>query len=117
MAPRDEVRAAVYAAEYGAHLILERCELDAIRISLQHFENGKALAMACIEFRTVAHDGVATALDQLDGPWSLTKGQIVACSMRDTVKFFDAVQAAVEVSPEVQDGAARARWLAAGCNQ
>ena len=114
-ASRDEARASVYAVEYGIHLVMQDCDVISVGLLRQgQFGTAKRLVSACAMVQATV-PGIVDALERMNAPWTPAASKAVACDMAPAVAFYDEVQSATVVTPEVEDGAARARWLLSAC--
>jgi hypothetical protein len=114
-ATRDEVRAAVYASEYGLHNLYKACE----KLAVEAVEGGRMdvaqrLAEVCDSSVEDAQGNYDLALKQL-AAWTPESTMLIGCNLNDALAAYRTMGRAMLVfgydSPEAQDGLSRTQWL------
>jgi hypothetical protein len=114
-ATRDEVRAAVYASEYGLHNLYKACEKLAVEaVEDGHTDIAQELADVCDSPVEDAQNDYDFALKQL-AAWATSSDRLIGCHLSNVLTAYSNMGRAMLVfgydSPEAQDGLARTRWL------
>jgi hypothetical protein len=114
-ATRDEVRAAVYASEYGLHNLYKACEGLAVEaVNAGNLNLAQRLADVCDGAVEDAQPDVNAALHEL-AAWTPASASRIECNLSGVMSAYRTMGAALLAmgydSPEAQDGLSRTQWL------